>query len=118
MTVIELLRSRVHSAVEPVGAQSEWAVATRRAGEILADWVMEGLRSRLIIGYFRYERHGGGAKPGVNEAAIVAKLRAYGKTHNTECMMDIANIALLELHNPGHEDAHFTPTDPGRPGMD
>ena len=46
------------------------------------------------------------------------RLAKYEETGNTEWLMDVANFAMIEFMRPGHDDAHFRPTDsdesPGR----
>lgn len=49
---------------------------------------------------------------------IQERLDLYEKTHNKECLVDIANFAMLEYMHPAFEDAKYIPQDSDKsPGL-
>lgn len=49
---------------------------------------------------------------------IQERLDLYLKTHNTECLVDIANFAMIEFMHPSFEDSRYLPTDSDKsPGL-
>jgi hypothetical protein len=42
---------------------------------------------------------------------IKVRLQKYEETHNTEWLVDVANMAMLEWLLPLYQDAHFRATD-------
>lgn len=49
---------------------------------------------------------------------IQERLDLYNETHNTECLVDIANFAMIEYKHPSYEDAKYTPSDSNEsPGL-
>lgn len=49
---------------------------------------------------------------------IRERLELYEKTHNTECLVDIANFAMIEYKHPSFADAKYVPTDSDQsPGL-
>ena len=49
---------------------------------------------------------------------IQERLALYLKTHNTECLVDIANFAMIEFMHPSFEDSRYLPTDSDKsPGL-
>lgn len=49
---------------------------------------------------------------------IRERLELYEKTHNTECLVDVANFAMIEFMHHAFHDAAYTPTDSDKsPGL-
>jgi hypothetical protein len=71
------------------------------------------MRNRLIMGACRYETFQEKMKGNNYECLryIRDKCDEYEKTHNLECLVDLANVAMIEFGAPHFPDAHFTPGD-------
>ncbi|MCP4895635.1 MAG: hypothetical protein GY906_01570 [bacterium] len=68
---------------------------------------IELMKTRLMVGHFRY---GIKAEQGVRYdtvGAILARAALYQETGNTEYLVDLANFCMLEFQHPSHPDAHF-----------
>ena len=66
------------------------------------------MRNRLIMGAFRYGLLHAPGKPSYDIAkAIVGRIERYAKTGNTELLVDVANLALLEFEEGHHPKRHF-----------
>ena len=69
-------------------------------------------RNRLIVGAFRYGRLGDPNKPQYDRCvAMTSRLGKYRETGNTEFLVDIANLAMLEFVEGTHPNKHFAATD-------
>ncbi len=80
---------------------------------------IEGMRSRMVVSYYKYGPIADGYPANVNAiTSLTDRLREYAKTGNTEFLIDAANFAMIEFMHPAHKDAHFEGTDsdqsPGR----
>jgi hypothetical protein len=72
------------------------------------------MRARLIFGAMRYGKLGAPGKLHWNNVGgICDRLEAYEKTHNTELLVDIANLALIEFVEGDHPDRHWETVDDG-----
>lgn len=61
------------------------------------------MRNRLIMGALRYGRlHAPGKGTYNRPGGIVKRLQQYQETGNLECLVDIANLALLEFEEGTH----------------
>lgn len=72
------------------------------------------MRNRLIMGSFRYETFEQKRKMGDAydyPSYIKAKVAEYERTGNVECLVDVANCALLEYTFGRHPTKHFHATD-------
>ena len=68
----------------------------------------ELMRSRLIMGRFRYGTLGAVNRPIYNRSKSIEKrLKLYDKTGNMELLVDIANLALCEFVEGNHPYKHF-----------
>lgn len=66
------------------------------------------MRNRLVMGAMRYGLLNDPDKEPWNRAAgIWKRLNEYRATGNTECLVDIANLALLEFEEGQHPQKHF-----------
>ena len=76
----------------------------------------EWLRSnRMVLGAFRYgllERQRQGS-PYDNVGSLIARAKAYQDTGNTECLVDVANLAMVEFEIGRHPAKHFRAVDDG-----
>lgn len=85
---------------------SEWSVEFERL-----------MRNRLIMGALRYgtfAEKGEDAKKGKHwdlQTPIVAKLKKYEETGNTEYFVDIANYCMLAFLFDNHPNKHFSALD-------
>jgi hypothetical protein len=80
-------------------------------------WVPEFehlMRNRLVMGTLRYGLITNEPKPGHTEkyvAYIQTKLNIYAETGNTEMLVDVANLAMMEFVMGDHPDKHFKAVD-------
>jgi hypothetical protein len=66
------------------------------------------MRNRLAVGAFRYGRLQAPGKPAWDRIAGMEKrIAQYRQTGNTECLVDVANMALLEFFEGRHPLRHF-----------
>jgi len=70
----------------------------------------QAMRNRLVMGGLRY----GDIRDQNNwdyTGYLLFKLGMYKKTGNTEFLVDVANLALLEFKNGRHSNKHWSPVD-------
>lgn len=73
------------------------------------------MRNRIIMGAFRYGRLHDPKKPQFDRLASARKrLDLYEKTGNTEHLVDVANMCLLEFEEGIHPNKHFKSMDDGK----
>jgi hypothetical protein len=66
------------------------------------------MRNRLIMGAFRYGRLGSEEKPLYAYVKYMRKsFDEYEQTGNLECLVDVANLAMLEFVDGRHPKRHF-----------
>jgi hypothetical protein len=66
------------------------------------------MRNRLILGALRYGRlNARGKKPYDRIAGALKRLAQYQETGNTECLVDVANMMLLEFEEGKHPKKHW-----------
>ena len=69
-------------------------------------------KNRMIVSYYKY----GAVKDNYGTCKVDAiatlkeRLRLYEKTGNTEWLVDVANMAMIEFMYPQHPEAHFRAT--------
>jgi hypothetical protein len=80
------------------------------------EWIPEFeqyMRNRLVMGACRYETFE--EKMRYNKYACIdyvrRKLKEYEDTGNLECLVDGANLLMIEFGAPHHPNPHFTPGD-------
>jgi len=79
-------------------AVSEWSPTFERL-----------MRNRLVIGALRYGRLHARAKPRWDRVAGARKrLNQYEASGNLECLVDVANMALLEFEEGFHPKRHWS----------
>lgn len=87
------------------------------ASEFNEDFV-QGMRTRIAVSFHKYGLVKDGAAVTNMLASLEVRLARYRETGNTEWLMDVANMAMIEFMHPRHPDAHYRPTDsnesPGR----
>ena len=92
---------------------SEWCwnferLLRRRVGELWDARFVGLMRNRFVMGAFRYglfkEKH---AKNYLYFRYAELKAFRYGVTGNLECLVDTANMALLEYLHPTHVTPHW-----------
>lgn len=72
------------------------------------------MRNRLVMGGLRYGILGSPRKPTYNSiASIKQRLALYEKTGNTEHLVDVANLCLVEFVEGKHPNKHFAASDDG-----
>lgn len=72
------------------------------------------MRNRLIMGAFRYGLLEGHNKPQYDRVdSMHRRLNLYTKTGNMECLVDVANLCLLEFTECHHPNKHFHSVDDG-----
>lgn len=68
----------------------------------------EFMRNRLLMGALRYGRMHAKGKPDYDRLAGARKrLQQYEETGNLECLVDVANMALLEFEEGRHPNRHW-----------
>lgn len=80
------------------------------------EWIPEFeqyMRNRLVMGALRYETFAEklhGNKYDCLEY-VRRKCKEYEQTGNLECLVDAANLLMIEFAAPHHPNPHFTPGD-------
>ena len=70
------------------------------------------MRNRLMMGAYRYGRIGEPGKPQFDRCEYIErKVAQYRETGNTECLVDISNLALVEFVEGIHPKKHFSSLD-------
>ena len=77
------------------------------------------MQQAMAVSFYKYGAIAEGFPHKVDAiGSLMARLREYAKTGNTEWLVDVANFAMIEFMLPKHPDAHFVGTDgdasPGR----
>lgn len=68
------------------------------------------MRNRLIMGALRYGPLNAPGKPAYDRInGAIKRLIQYLRTGNTEALVDVANMALLEFEEGRHPHRHFGP---------
>lgn len=68
----------------------------------------ELMRNRLLMGALRYGLMHSKGKPDYDRLAGARKrLQQYEETGNLECLVDVANMALLEFEEGRHPNRHW-----------
>jgi len=72
------------------------------------------MRNRLVMGAFRYGRLHAEGKPAYDRVSgALKRLELYRQTGNLECLVDVANMMLLEFEEGDHPGRHFRAADDG-----
>ena len=72
------------------------------------------MRNRLVMGSYRYGRLGSKGKPQFDRMSYIQRIIIeYNETGNLECLVDIANLALVEFVEGIHPKRHFKAVDDG-----
>ena len=72
------------------------------------------MRNRLVNGSFRYGCLGDKNKPQYDRVSYIERcITDYKLTGNLECLVDIANLALVEFVEGKHPRRHFKAVDDG-----
>lgn len=73
------------------------------------------MRNRLLMGGLRYGVMGEKGKPQYDSIASIRKrLDLYQETGNTEYLVDVANLCMVEFVEGKHPTKHFSATDDTR----
>lgn len=106
LSVSDHLRARLHKIAPDIDSDSLAAL-------MLSEWSDEFeqlMRNRLIMGSLRYGKLTQPRPEGVtqvNLGYIETRLEVYKKTGNTEMLVDIANLCLVEFVVGDHPRKHF-----------
>lgn len=74
----------------------------------------EELRTnRMIMGFFRYGFVKKEKQKYDNIGSAIIRLQKYQKTGNSECLVDVANLCMIEFTQENHDDFHFNSVDDG-----
>jgi len=72
------------------------------------------MRNRLIMGALRYGRMNASGKPKYDVIpSMIKRILKYKDTGNTEFLVDVANLCLLEFEEGHHHKKHFSSIDDG-----
>jgi hypothetical protein len=108
MTTFEYLRERLHARAELLPpkppkytykqlAESEWSPRFEQL-----------MRNRLIMGALRYGLiHAPVKRKYCRIKGALKRLNQYQESGNLECLVDVANMMLLEFEVPHHPLAHW-----------
>lgn len=72
---------------------------------------IQKMANRLCVGQYRHGEKGSFNRIQDYRKRLQDSLKRYDQTGNTEFLIDAANYALLEFHNPLHPNAHYSSTD-------
>ena len=114
MSIHNRIRSHLLSCIDltPVGDKAESEESLRSS-----EWSMEFetlMRNRLLMGRFRYGRLDRTTNTGYDRiGSMISRLKAYRISGNTENLVDIASLALMEFVHGDHPDKHFSAVDDG-----
>lgn len=73
------------------------------------------MRNRLLMGGLRYGLFGDPKKPKYNSVdSIKKRIALYEETGNTEYLVDVANLCMVEFIEGNHPNKHFSATDDTR----
>ena len=73
------------------------------------------MRNRLLMGGLRYGLMGEKGKPQYDSIASIRKrIELYEQTGNTEYLVDVANLCMVEFIEGKHPNKHFSATDDTR----
>lgn len=80
------------------------------------EWIPEFeqyMRNRLVMGAIRYETFEQKIHQNQYDCLgyIRRKLTEYEQSGNLECLVDAANLLMIEFASPHHPNPHFTPGD-------
>ena len=105
MTNTEYLRERLYNTAAERDSNSYHQIKLNQ----WSDEFEQFMRNRLIIGFFRY---GGISKNKYDNIGYIrSKIKKYIKTGNLECLVDIANLAMVEYIVSEHPKKHFKAED-------
>ena len=84
---------------------------------VKSEWSLEFekyMRNRLIVGAYRYGKLQEEGKPEYDRiSSAIRRLKRYRESGNTEYLVDIANLCLLEFVEGKHPKKHFKTVDDG-----
>lgn len=107
-TVTQHIRARVESILYEMPPLSEMRKTewSRRFENLM--------RNRLLMGGIRYGILKTKGEQGYDMiGSMKRRIEMYQETGNTEFLVDVANLALLEFEHPKHPKAHFGAKDDG-----
>lgn len=108
MTLFEHLRARLHAKA---GIMDLPVTKLRLSDLEVTEWSPHFerlMRNRLIQGALRYGRLHARGKPNYDRVAGARKrLDQYQRAGNLECLVDVANMALLEFEEGRHPNRHW-----------
>lgn len=107
----DAIRARLEKQIRPPSRARPPLESLRKT-----EWIPlfeQYMRNRLVMGAMRYETFEEKMKGNKYDCLryIRDKCDEYEKTHNLECLVDLANVAMIEFGAPHYPDAHFTPGD-------
>lgn len=84
----------------------------------VSEQFLQGMADRMAVSMMKYGPWAtNGGKEDVH-AQVELRWQAYLRTGNTEYLMDVANLAMMEFMQPQREGAYFEPTgSEGSPGI-
>jgi len=82
----------------------------------MSERFVEYMTNRMVLGTFRYGKWQDNKKNGVKIdriSSIRKRLDLFEKTGNSEYLVDIANLAMIEFEISDHPNLHFAAIDDG-----
>ncbi len=106
-----ILRNRLHAKAGIIPETSGYTLEQLRKTQ-WSDTFEDLMRNRLIFGGMRYGIFGKKNKPKYNNVeSITKRLKKYELTGNTEHLVDIANLCMVEFVEGVHPLKHFSASD-------
>jgi len=68
---------------------------------------IELMEARMVIGTLRYGYYQTSETKFDHVESLKKRLELYAQTGNLECLVDLANIAMIEFTRPTHPHAHL-----------
>lgn len=96
---------------DPVGHKTEdlaWIMGNQWSEEFIGL-----MRSRMLMGFFRYGDVKSAAGAFDNIGSAIHRLKLFRRTGNEEHTVDAANLCMIEFMQKNHPNAHFEAADDG-----
>lgn len=76
----------------------------------VSEQFLQGMADRMAVSMLKYGPWDANAGKEDLHAQVELRWQAYLRTGNTEFLMDVANLAMMEFMHPTREGAYFEPT--------
>lgn len=108
----DILRDRLHAQAGLIDRPKPKFTLEQLERIQWSDLFEKYMRNRLMMGGLRYGVFGQKGKPKYNSIeSIKRRIEQYEKTGNTEFLVDVANLCMVEFVEGVHPNKHFSATD-------